>query len=122
MKADQKKKAKETLHRVKGNEELKQLAKDMWSGKIFSDRHIVNLKDQPSMAGSIFMPLVFLDKKQLKDLEEAKVNFMYEYLDKAGPRSVNGYPIFMTVNFLSTGETEKMFKYYEQFKKLAEGF
>lgn len=122
MKADQKKEAKKGLTASKTDEELKQIAKDLWAGKIFSDRHIANIDTNPGMATSVFMPLVFLNKKQVKDLKDSKVNFMYEYLDNAGPMSVNGYPIFMTVRFLLAHETEKMFNYYEEFKKLTKDF
>ena len=122
MKSDEKKEAKKELTKSKTDEELKQIAKDMWSNKIFCDRLIVNLDKNPGQAMSVFMPLAFLTKKQAKELKDNKVNFMYEYLDRRGPMGFNGMPIFMTVNFLVAHETKKMFKYYEEFKKLADKF
>jgi hypothetical protein len=74
------------------------------------------------MVTTIFMPLLFLNKEQVKDLQDSKVNFVYEYLAHATPTAVNGYPTFMTVRFLLAHETEKMLKYYEEFKQLVEKF
>ncbi len=106
-------------HIKKTDDELKEIAKDLWAGKIFSDRHITSLKDSPNMLGMVFMPIVFMDSETKKQLSDFKVNFIYEYLDKAGPRAINGMPTFFSCRTLTEPETKKMFEYYEKFKELA---
>ena len=107
-------------HTTKTDEELKEIAKDLWAGRIFSDRHINSLKDNPNVLGMVFMPMVFMDNKTRKKLANLKVSFIYEYLDKAGPRSINGMPIFFSCRTLTEPEAKKMFEYYEKFKQIAD--
>lgn len=104
----------------KTDEELKGVAKDLWAGRIFSDRHINSLKDNPSVLGMVFMPMIFMDNKSRKKLADLKVNFIYEYMNKASPRAVNGMPIFFSCRILTESETKKMFEYYEKFKQIAD--
>jgi hypothetical protein len=104
---------------TKSDEELKQIAKDLWAGKIFSDRNIPFFGNS-NILFSVFMPLLFMDKKAIKSLQREKVNFIYEYLDKAGPRAINGMPMFMSCRVLVEPETKKMFEYYNKFKELAD--
>lgn len=104
----------------KTDEELKGVAKDLWAGRIFSDRHINSLKDNPSVLGMVFMPMIFMDNKSRKKLADLKVNFIYEYVNKASPRAINGMPIFFSCRILTESETKKMFEYYEKFKQIAD--
>lgn len=48
------------------------------------------------------------------------IGMVYEYMDKAGPRSVNGYPMFMSINVLSIEETKKFADKYNKYIKLRE--
>ena len=79
----------------KTDDELKGIAKDLWAGRIFSDRHINSLKDDSNVLGMVFMPMVFISNETRKKLSNLKVSFIYEYLDKASPRSINGMPVFV---------------------------
>ena len=104
----------------KTDDELKGIAKDLWAGRIFSDRHINSLKDDPNVLGMVFMPMVFISNETRKKLSNLKVSFIYEYLDKASPRSINGMPVFFSCRTLTELETKKMFEYYEKFKQIAD--
>ena len=104
----------------KTEDELKGIAKDLWAGKIFSDRHINSLKDDPNVLGMVFMPMVFMSNETRKKLSNLKVSFIYEYLSKASPRSINGMPVFFSCRTLTELETKKMFEYYEKFKQIAD--
>jgi len=75
-------------------EELKQLALDMLSGAVFTNMHV----SAPEQLGLVFMLLGFLNDEQAKEL--ADIGLIYEYMSKAGPRSVNGMPIFMSARFV----------------------
>ncbi len=79
-------------------DELKKFAVDLFSGKIFTSFHI--RPGDERMGVQIFVPLLFLDDAGRKDLKKRKPHVFYEYLSEAGPRSINGYPIFMSVRTL----------------------
>ena len=104
----------------KTDEELKRIAVDLYDGKIFSDRHFRSLEETHSLISLVFLPLVF---GALKSKEQfADLGLVYEYFDKAGPRAMNGYPMFTSCCFLDKVETKKMFGFFEEYKKLKEGF
>lgn len=111
------------MNMSKTDEELKKIAKDLLAGHIFTDRHI-NANDSRLLT-SVFMPIMFFDKEQFDDfnnnLKSGDINLIYEYLDKAGPRSINGMPMFMSFETLSKEETEKMFDYHKKIKDAIDG-
>jgi hypothetical protein len=104
--------------KVRTNDELKQIAIDLYDGRIFSDRQVVNPKDM----AMVFMPLALgaLSKMSKEDTDD--INMIYEYLDKAGPRSINGMPNFFSVNLLRNAEAKTMFKFYDEYKGMKEKF
>lgn len=103
---------------MKTDEELKQLAKDLYKGEIFTDRQI----NDSRLLRSVFIPLSLFDEEQAAQfrttVENGKVNLLYERINKAGPRSINGMPIFMSFQTLDTEETKKLFEYYQKIKEV----
>ena len=70
----------------------------------------------------IFMPLALgvlseMDKEEVKD-----IGLIYEYNDQAGPRGINGYPMFMSCRYLSKKDTNTMFDIYTEYKTLKDKF
>ena len=63
------------------------------------------------------MPVTFMDEKQVKKIEEDKVVAFYEYLDKAGPRAINGYPIFMTMKTITKDDLIEVQKIVQQLRE-----
>jgi hypothetical protein len=61
-------------------EEIKKLAKDIYTGLVFTDRHI----------------------------QVASPGMIYEYMDKAGPMSINGMPMFCSFRFISQEDAKKV--------------
>jgi hypothetical protein len=51
-----------------------------------------------------------------------EIGLIYEYLDKAGPRCINGCPIFMSCRIMSKSDADRMWKFHDQWKELAEKF
>jgi len=100
-------------YKQKTDEELKKLAQEMYRGEIFCDRQV----SSPEDIEMVFIPLALMDNKERARLRKAKANFIYEYMSKAGPRSINGNPIFMSCRFLTEPETEKLLQFY---KKISE--
>lgn len=103
---------------MKSNEEIKKLAVDIAEGKVFTSAQIENVEDYPM----IFLPLILgaLKDKSKEDLQ--KIGLMYEYIDKAMPRSINGYPIFSSFNLLSQEEFKILNAYYVDYIKLKDEF
>lgn len=98
------------------DEELKQIARDLHTGKIFCDRHCPS----PEAVSQVFMILNFLNEEQLKDFEAKEFDFFYEYLDKAGPVAVNGLPSFFSIRCLNKTDSARMFDYYNKIKAALE--
>jgi hypothetical protein len=101
-------------------ENLKALAKDIAMGKVFTDQHI-SPGERPRIIGSVFLILVL---GALKDYSEEAINdigMIYEYYDKASPRSVNGYPMFFSCAILNSKDAAYVWKRYEEVKQLLEG-
>lgn len=85
--------------------ELKDLARDIHRGLVFTDRHIKS--EDEGFLGMVFTIIGLMDKKQMDRMQKDSPGMVYEYLSKAGSRSMNGYPIFMSMNMLSMEDTEK---------------
>lgn len=141
---------------------LKQVAKDLYNGVIYTDRHcrgndvmscfmILLLmgpkaptapkypsdnKDTQGNRDNAIFDIIDRDAEQVKyenDMAWYEVEYeyyrenmlksiglVYEYLDKAGPMSVNGMPNFFSCRFLNIEDTKKMFEYYETYKEIRE--
>lgn len=83
--------------------ELNKLAKDIVTNLVFCSWFLK--EGEEDMIQSIFMPLGLMGKKDLEKLPE-DISMIYEYLDKAGPRSINGFPCFLSFSYLSKEEAE----------------
>jgi hypothetical protein len=79
-------------------EQLEQLAQDIAAGRVFHSGMCENTSD----IAMVFMPLGLMgDNLTFAEMIEQKVTVFYEYLDKAGPRSVNGMPCFFSMHMLN---------------------
>ena len=99
---------------MKTDDELKQIAKDFKEGKIFSTQHKPLSDNLINMITSVFLPLGFMDQEQHKKLEAESPVVMYEYLDKAGPRSICGMPMFFSFQYLNSEEWNKVVEYHSK--------
>lgn len=143
-------------------EDLKTVAKDIYNGLIYTDRHCApgdlmsrfmilmfmgpkaptkpqypsDNKDLQGSRDNIIYDLVDRDADQIKYEEEMKsleieqkyyneqrvpsIGLIYEYLSEAGPLSINGGPVFMSVRMLNKDDASKVFEYYETYKEIRE--
>ena len=66
--------------------------------------------------------------KEYDDEEPKRVEFintvgmLYEQNSKAGPMSVNGYPIFMSCNIVSISDTKRFIEMYKKYEEMREEF
>lgn len=93
--------------------ELKKLALDIYKKQIFGTWQI---KD-PDMVGSVFMVVAFMDSKMAKQLETENIVHFCEYLNKAGPMSVNGMPTFFSMQTISKSEWDIIVPIIEELQK-----
>src|SRR5262249_16570090 len=97
----------------KTDAEIRQLAEDLYRGLIFTDRHIGN---QPNLIKSVFMPLFFLEEKDIESLKQAKIGLFFEYIKEAGPMFINGFPIFSSMQMLSDDDAKRLFAVHDKIK------
>ena len=95
-------------NRQKSNNELRKLAVDIFKGMVFTDRHVQIKEDVPR----VFMPMALMGRQQVEDFQKKSPGLIYEYMDKALPKSINGMPMFLSFRFLSIEETKKVFDFY----------
>lgn len=98
------------------DEEIKKLADDIYKGLIFTDRHIQN----PDDISRVFMPLVLMKEEQIEEFRTNPPGMIYEYMEKAGPMSINGMPMFLSFRFLNQEDAKKVDKKYIQIKEAVE--
>jgi len=104
-----------TKPRVKTDEEVKQLVVDVVGGRVFCDYMVP--EGQTNTMQMVFMPLALMSREDGENLIENEASMLYEYLDKAGPRSVNGFPGFFSFQVLNRADhdyfVDEMTKYLE---------
>lgn len=66
---------------------------------------------------SVFMPLMFMSKVQLKRIRENNLMF-YGLMEDAGPRSINGLPIFTKIYEIPAVEFNRCYSRYIEIKEL----
>lgn len=96
--------------------EIADLANDMYRGVIFTDRHVQRPEDVPS----VFMPLIFMKEKDIEKLKANPPGMIYEYLNEAGPRSINGMPMFWSFRMINIEDTAKVMERYKKIKQAVE--
>ncbi len=92
------------------DQEIKQLAEDMYKGLVFTDRHIMVQEELIS----VFMALALMKEEQIEEIRKNPPGMIYEYMEKAGPRSVNGNPMFLSFRMISISDTKKVLERYNK--------
>lgn len=100
---------------MKTQKELAEIALKIFKNEIWCSWFI--RKGEEHMLPNIFMPLIFLSNEDKLSLVEKKVSCFYADMSNAGPRTVNGYPIFSTVGYLTDEENKKVFEIYSDLQK-----
>ena len=74
-------------------DELTALARDVVIGKTY-----LSVGQEGDLLPMVFMPLVFMSAEDAAVLTDAGA--IYEDMSKAGPRAINGYPMFTSCKIL----------------------
>lgn len=105
-----------TKSRSKTDAEIRQLVMDVAGGIVFCD-WMIPAEQASHMMPYVFMPLALMEDEDIKKLEEDECSMIYEYMEKAGPRSINGMPGFFSMQFLNRADHDcfgdEMEKYLE---------
>lgn len=100
------------------DEELEKLAWDIVGNQVFGTW------SHPDAARLSFLVLRFFDPEQLQEMRDARIAHVYEHMSKASERSINGLPMFLSLQMLDMNDTEKLVKRIEEieaFKKQRDG-
>lgn len=80
------------------DEKLRQFVDDFVSNRIFTSAHLRDV--EVDLLPMIFMPIALGCFAKVQPDTLKNIGVVYEYLDKAGPRSINGKPVFFSLNML----------------------
>lgn len=95
----------------KTDEEITNLARQLYRNEIFCSFQLP--KDQlASLLPMVFMPIFFLDKETIKQWQADGIQHFYADMKYAGPRSINGYPIFTVMQGLNKEDGERLCTQY----------
>lgn len=84
--------------------EIEDVAEAIFHGRAFCSYQVPPHND-PAMC---FMVLALMDEMARAHLLINKITFVYEYMDKAGPRSVNGMPCFFSMRMVNADDAPKI--------------
>jgi len=87
----------------KTREEINEIVMGIVENRIFTHLHI---HDQQRDLTTVFMVLLLMESKDIEWLKKARVGLIYEYMDKAAPRSINGYPCFFSCQYTNEEDME----------------
>jgi len=112
-----KKKTKKRMeYKRKTDEEIKALAMDLVKERIFTSSHLRN----PEETSMVFLPLSFTAPADIKELKRLEASLLYEYWEKALPRSVNGLHMFGSLNWLDKKDHQRLTEQYKKIKEAME--
>lgn len=93
-----------TTYQRKTDDEINDLAKRVYRNEVY----VSWMMNRPEDLPMVFMPLIFLDDATRQELIRDEIQFFYEDYSKAGPRSVNGNPFFMSLNVLNKEDGHRL--------------
>lgn len=97
------------VYKPKTDIEIKAIAVGLKEGRVWTSNHCRSV-DELRMS---FMIIALMDKKDLGAMMDAGVHTFFEWMDKAGPRSVNGLPCFFSCDTLNKEDWEKVRSTYD---------
>ena len=99
------------------NQELKALAHEWSEGRVLFSTEVPK-----EIINMVFMPLIFLSEEQRQELISENVFAFYGKMEDAGPRGINGYPMFMTMYRISEPDYKKVREYAKDYSDMMKEF
>jgi hypothetical protein len=100
----------------RSRKDLKKLAVDIVEKHVLTDQH---LRNNMRLLHHVFIPLAL---GGLDNIDPNDVGLIYEYYDKSGPRSINGYPTFFSMYLLNKKDAEWTLKLVAQLQEQRQAF
>ena len=100
---------------------LKQLAIDISENKVFGTFNIREDDIEINMP-MVFIPIALMNQKQKQKIIDEETVHIYEHMDKAGYRSVNGMPCFLSMNCINKEDWIKVVKYIKEYEVKVKSF
>lgn len=111
-----------SCERQMSDAQIKKLVVDVHGGSVFCDWMIPEEERERAMM-YVFVVLVMMDKEQRDQFLSQEPAMIYEYLEEAGPRTVNGLPTFFSLSYLNkadyTAFRQEFTKYLELQREFA---
>lgn len=95
------------------DQKLFEIAKGIHGGTIFTSMQVRDQCDLPL----VFMVLSLAGPETIEELKRDGIQVLYAYYSEAGPRGINGYPIFMSCSVLNGNEWNKIVKYIKRIEE-----
>lgn len=89
------------------DDEIREFTDALLSGQVFTSGQAPE-----ELLGTIFMPLMMGAAAHLEPVIE-NVGCFYEYIEKAGPRAINGYPIFSSFHIMNKDDWDIVMETYK---------
>lgn len=80
------------------DEKLREFVDAVVSKRVFLSCYLG--EDNSNITGSVFMPIAFGCFAEWSEEEMKQIGEIYEYMDKAGPRSIDGFPSFFSMQMI----------------------
>ncbi len=96
-------------------EAVNQLALDLVDDKIYTDLHVDNFDLIPQ----IFMPIALGALANVREEDVKRIGFCYSRIENRNmaPRTINGHPIFWSVNFVNADDSKKILDKAEKIRE-----
>lgn len=101
--------------------ERRAIALGMLEGNIFTSLQFPEY-EKGDMYGLVFMPIFFGAFSEYTSEEIDDIGFLWEEMSRAGPRSINGYPMFMSFHVCNQNDKAVVLEYYKILKIQREQF
>lgn len=88
------------------DEDLKKFVRGYCDGHIFTSGEL----QDPKLLEMVFMPLISEEGAEILKEEIDDVGLIWEWISKAGPRAVNGYPTFTSFNVMNMEDAKRAAK------------
>lgn len=96
--------------------EITDMGVALWKNEIFCDVFLP--PGSENLVGSVFMPLMFINREHLSAHIEAGFHHVWEFISAAAPRSINGYPSFFSMNFIHFEDLEAAFEHMKKVERV----
>ena len=104
-----------STYESRSDEQIKDLALQLYKNEIFTSLQVPD--NSTHLLPSIFMPLIFMDDLTKKVLLLNEAHCFYAEMKDAGPRSINGYPMFFSMLYLNRTDADRLIKKYNAIKE-----